>query len=552
MNYSDKPWINHYEEGVKTSIQFEELFLPQMLEGSAQKYPDHIALIFQGYKVSYQELSKMVDCFGACLQDFGIIKGDRVAVLLPNVIHCVVAYYAILKIGAIAVMNNPLYTDRELEHQLNDCGAKVLITLDLLGNRMAALRPLTLIKEIVCASIGDYLPFPKNLLFPLIAKKNNLAAKVNPDKDIYKWKHLLKSQTKKAQQVPLDTDDIAMYQYTGGTTGVSKGAMLTHGNLSKQTQQVVAWFPMFEEGKEIMLGALPFFHVFGLSIAMNFPIFAGWTNILVPRPQAKVLLEAICKYKPTFAPLVPTMYISILQHYRTVKADLSSIKGCFSGSAPLPVEVLKEFERQTGAVIVEGYGLTETSPVTHINPFNGLRKPGSIGIPIPNTDVCIAKLDQVGVDAPIGEPGEILIKGPQVMKGYHNLPQETAKTFTPDGWFKTGDIGRMDSDGYFYIVDRKKDMIITSGYNVYPREIEDVLGEHPKIMEICAVGITHDIRGEVIKIFIVLWPGMTATKDDILDYCKLRLAKYKWPHEIEFRESLPKSNVGKIMRKDLR
>jgi long-chain acyl-CoA synthetase len=449
-------------------------------------------------------------------------------------------------------MNNPLYSDRELKHQFNDAEIKVLITLDLLGNRMIDLRPQTKIKQIVYTSIGDYLPFPKNLLFPLVAKKKNLTAKVKPADNLYRWKPLLAQTQPDPPHVELSLEDTAIYQYTGGTTGVSKGVMLTHGNLSRQVQQVAAWFPGFGAG-EIMLGALPFFHVFGMTTAMNLAIYFSWGNILVPKPQAPQLLEAITKYKPTFAPLVPTMYIGILQHPNIDKVDLTSIIGCFSGSAPLPVEVIKEFESRTGATIVEGYGLTETCPVTHINPFGEgcKRKVGSIGIPISDTECKVAALDNGNVEMPVGESGELLIRGPQVMKAYLNRPDATAKTFT-DEWLHTGDIAQMDEEGYFYIVDRKKDMIISSGYNIYPRDVEEVYYENPKVLEATAIGVPHPKRGETVKVFIVLKKDQTATEEEMIAYCDGKLAKYKWPTEIAFRDELPKTNVGKVLKKELR
>ena len=552
IRYQDKPWLASYEKGTPEKIEYEEKCLPEYLERTVSEFPDKMALLFQGYKITYRELNDMVNRFATCLNDFGIKKGDSVAILLPNLIPCVVCYYAILKIGAIAVMNNPLYSDRELEHQFNDSNSKMLITLDLLGNRMIDLRPKTKIKQIIYTSIGDYLPFPKNILFPLVAKKKKLAASVKSADELYKWKDIIASTSPNPPDVKLSFDDVAMYQYTGGTTGVSKGVMLTHSNLSKNVQQSVAWFSKFKKGEEIMLGALPFFHVFGLTCAMNNAILMGWGHILVPKPQPEPLLEAIGKFKPTFAPLVPTMYIGMLNHPEINKIDMTSIKGCFSGSAPLPVEVIKDFEEITGAVIVEGFGLTETSPVTHINPFaGGKRKVGSIGIPISDTECRIVDLNDGKTDVPVGETGELLIKGPQIMKGYWNKPEETAETLK-DGWLHTGDIAKMDEEGYFYIVDRIKDMIISSGYNVFPRDIDEVFYEHPKVVEACSIGIPHPTRGEAIKVFVVLKEGETATQEELIEYCKDKLATYKLPAEIEFKKELPKTNVGKILRKDLR
>ncbi len=551
--YGVKPWLVHYDDYVTEKLEYDRTCITKFLDQSAETYPDRMALSFQGYTVSYGKLKEMVDRFAACLTDFGVGKGDRVAILLPNLIPCVASYFAVLKIGGIVVMNNPLYSDRELEHQLNDSESKVLITLDLLGNRMIDLRPKTRIRQIVYTSIGDYLPFPKNLLFPLVAKKKKLAADVKSAPDLYRWKQMISKYPPNPPSIELDFEDVAMYQYTGGTTGISKGVMLTHANLSRQVQQIAAWFPKFGMGEEIMLGALPFFHVFGLSTSMNFAVFMGWGNVLVPKPQPDQLIEAISKYKPSFAPLVPAMYIGMLNHPKINSVDLTSIKGCFSGSAPLPVEVIRDFETKTGAVIVEGYGLTETTPVTHINPVSReKRRIGSIGFPIPDTECRIVSLEDGKTDLPVGESGELLVRGPQVMKGYLNMPEETAAVLTEDGWLHTGDIAKMDEDGFFYIVDRKKDLIISGGYNVYPRDIDEVFFEHPKVQEACSVGIPHPLRGEAVKVFVTLKEGETATQEELLEFCKGRLAKYKWPTEIEFRDELPKTNVGKILRKELR
>jgi long-chain acyl-CoA synthetase len=550
--YEDTPWKTHYEPGVPLQISYDDICLPEFLELSAKQFPNNPALIFEGYQLSYQQLHSLVNRLAGAIADLGIIKGDRVAILLPNIIPCVVAYYAVLKLGGIAVMNNPLYTDHELEYQFNDSGAKVLITLDLLANRMIALRPKTSIDHIIHTSLGDYLPALKRLFFPLVAKFKKLSAKVPPAPNVYTWKATLAETHSKPPEVSISQTDVAMYQYTGGTTGISKGVILTHGNLSKQTQQLAAWFPKLNKGKEIMLGALPFFHVFGLTTAMNLSVSLGWANVLVPKPYPDALIKAINTYKPTFAPLVPTMYIGILNHPDVHKADLKSITGCFSGSAPLPHDVISEFEAKTGAIIVEGYGLTESSPVTHVNPFaGGRRKVGSIGVPISDTLCRIVDIEDNTKVVPCGETGELLVKGPQVMQGYWNRPKETELSLT-DGWLHTGDIGYMDEEGYFYIVDRKKDMILSGGYNVYPRDIEEVLFDHPSIQEAAAVGFPDAKLGEVAKVFVVLKQGESITEKELSAYCRERLAKYKVPAKIEFRKDLPKSNVGKILKKELR
>lgn len=541
-----KPWLAHYDEGVPHTIDYRQVTLPEILAANIREYSDRTALYFLGFRLSYAELGEMIDRFAAALAGFGIGKGDRVAILLPNTIPCVAAYHATLKLGAVAVMNNPLYTDRELIHQLSDSGASCLVTLDLLADRMATLRTTTAIRQIVYTSFEDYLPSA------LKAAKVVRTADVTPAENLYSWCALLEEQTPRTEIASLAMSDMAMLQYTGGTTGLAKGAMLTHGNISRQLQQIDAWFPIFNREKdEVMLGALPFFHVMGLTTSMNYALYLAWSNILVPKPQPDQLINTLKRCKPSFVSMVPTMYIGILRHPEIDSLDLSCIKGCFSGSAPLPVEVISEFRSRTGATISEGFGLSESCPVTHINPCRGKTKIGSIGLPLPDTDCRIVDLIDGITDVPLGEAGELIVKGPQVMAGYWNRPDETAATLR-NGWLYTGDIATMDSEGYFYIVDRKKDMIISGGYNIYPREIDEVLFTHPKVMEVCAVGVPHPTRGEQIKIFVVLKPGEAATAPEMIDFCRERLATYKLPTMVAFCKELPKSAVGKVLRKDLR
>lgn len=549
--YHTHPWYTAYDTKTVKTIEYTDALIPDFLDRAATEYPDRVALIFQGYTLTFQELNTLTDQFCTVLQGFGIRSGDRVAILLPNTIPCVIAYYATLRLGAVAVMNNPLYSNSELEYQFNDSGAKLLVTMDLLADRMVQLRKTTRIRVIIHTSMGDYLPFAKRLLFPLVARKKGLAAAVQPADNLFEFKAVLKTARKMEQRPAIDIDDVAMVQYTGGTTGVPKGALLTHRNLSCQNQQLEAWFPDFVRGDGIMLGALPFFHVFGLSTSMNFAIYMAWTNVLVPKPQPQPLFDAIEKFRPSFAPLVPTMFIGMLNHPEFETRDLSSLEESFSGSSPLPVEIINAFQKRTGSIIVEGYGLTESSPVTHVNPGKGTRKPGSIGLPL--SDVCcrIVDTDDGITEMPVGEPGELMVKGPQVMKGYLNRPEETGKAITSDGWLHTGDIAFMDRDGYFFIIDRIKDLIISGGYNVYPREIEEVLYEHPKVVEACCVGIPHPKRGEAVKVFLQLKPGTSVTQEEIIEFCSHKLAKYKWPIEVETRPTLPKSTVGKILKTDL-
>ncbi len=550
IRYDDKPWLKFYDEGVPAKIKYQELCIPDLLENSAKEFPDHTALIFQGYKVSYRELREMVYRFATCLASFGVKKGSAVAILLPNMIPTVVAYYAVQKLGAIAVMNNPLYTNHELEYQFNDSGSVVLVTIDLLANRMIELRPKTKIKQIVYTSLGDYLPFPKSLIFPLIAKKKGLAADVNPAQDVYAWKDCIANFSPNPPEVKIKWEDVAIYQYTGGTTGVSKGAMLTHKNLTSMVQMYASWFKS-ERGKEIAMASPPIFHILGMSAAMNLPIYQGWTDVLIPKPQAKELLEAIRKYRPTMSPLVPTMYIGMLEHPDLKKTDLTCFKLITSGGSSLPVEILSKFKELTGVDINEGFGMTETSPQTHLNPFYGLKKPGSIGVPYPDTDVKIVDIETGKKEMPVGEAGEMIFRGPQITKGYLKKPEETEKAIR-NGWLYSGDIAYMDEDGYFYVVDRKKDLIISSGYNVYPRDVEEVFYQHPAINKVAVIGIPDKKRGENVKAFVTLKEGQKATSDELMKFCQERLAKYKWPVEIEIRDALPESNVGKILKKELR
>lgn len=545
----DKPWLKSYAQGVVSAVQYERITVADALNRMAQKYPDKAALVFLDVRITYRQLNDMVNSFANALIDMGVKPGDKVAMLLPNMPQIVIASYGAWRAGAVVVMNNPLYTDTELEHQLKNSESTVLVTLDLLGPRMIALKPKTPVKKIVVAHIRDHLKFPKKQLLPIVAKDKH--RDIPPTPDVFEWMDIIKKYPATDPKLSVDFDSLASLQYTGGTTGVSKGVMLTHKNLSSNVQQINAWFPDFVEGEMVMLGVLPFFHSFGLTCVMNLTIWKAGTDVLIPRPEPKAILEAIHKHRINFYPAVPTIYVGLLNHPDLAKFDISSIKGCFSGAAPLPVEVIKEFESKTGSQICEGYGLSETSPVVTINPWGGKTKVGSIGLPIADTEIRIVDLEEGTKDMPQGQPGEVIIRGPQVTSGYYKMPDETAKT-VKDGWLFTGDIGTMDNDGYFYIVDRKKDMIIAGGYNIYPRDIDEVLFEHPKILEACAIGVPDSYRGETVKAFVVLKPGETMTAEEVMEYCKEKLAKYKVPTMVEFIDTLPKSGVGKILRKELR
>ena len=542
----EKPWLAHYDPGVPPEIQVPDIPLWRFLEESARRFPQNVALEFLGKTLSYQELWGLARRFAQGLKDLGVRPGDRVAIMLPNSPQFVIAFYGTLLAGGVGVNTNPMYTPRELHHQLRDAGARFLVILDQLLPRYLEVKGEVPVEKVVRTGIQDYLPFPKNLLYPLLLRRKGEAPKALEG---LPWRAFLRPGT--PRPVPLDLDDLALLQYTGGTTGLAKGAMLTHRNLSANALQVRAWIPDFREGEEVVLGAIPFFHVYGMTVAMNLALLGGAKLVLLPRPEIKAIVEAIEKHQVTHFPGVPTLYVAFNNFPGIEKRNVKSIRICLSGAAPLPVEVAKRFEELTGARLIEGYGLSEASPVTHSNPVLGLIKKGSIGMPFPGVDAKV--VDEEGKELPPGEVGELAVKGPNVMKGYWNRPEETQKTLK-DGWLFTGDLAKMDEDGYFYIVDRKKDMIIAGGYNIYPREVEEVLYQHEAVQEAAVVGVPDPYRGETVAAFLVLKPeyqGKVSEKD-IERFCRQNLAAYKVPRIIQFRESLPKSSVGKILRRELR
>ena len=545
----DRIWHKVYSPPVPTSIEYEELTLGQNLERTAARHPDTVALIMMGKNITYRELNTLVDRFANALAAQGIQKGDRVALIMPNMPQMVIAAYAVFKLGAAVVMNNPLYTERELEHQLSDSAAKMCICMDLLVPRIKKIQPKTGVRTIIAAHIRDYLPFPVKQLFPFV--KKGMHRKVEPGEGVLEFMDLLKKHPPSLPDVDVRPADMAALLYTGGTTGKSKGVVLSHFNCSAVLQQMRAWLYDAEEGRDSLIAVFPFFHVAGFTAIMNQSVMRGLTMVLVPRPEPQTVLDTLKKYKPTWLGCVPTIYVGLLSHPEFPKTDLSFVKGCLSGAAPLAMETIKEWDKVVGATIIEVYGMTESTTLCHANPWGGKTKVGSVGIPIPDTDCRIVDLEDGTSDMPLGEPGEILIKGPQVTKGYYNQPEETADAFT-DGWFHTGDIGYMDDEGYLFIVDRKKDMVIAGGYNIYPREIDEVLYEHPKVQEACAVGVPDPYRGETIKAFVVLKPGESTSEEEIIKFCRERLAAYKAPKLVEFLDELPKSAIGKVLRRELR
>ncbi|RLI30461.1 long-chain fatty acid--CoA ligase [Candidatus Bathyarchaeota archaeon] len=549
-----KPWLKFYPEGVPASIDYPKITLPQMLKNTAKKYPNHTAIIFESYKMTYSELSEAVDRFATALHSLGISKGDKVAIFLPNIPQFVIAYYGILTVGGVVTAINPLYKEREVERQLNDSEAKAIVTLDLLYPIVEKVWEKTKVEHVIVASIKEYLPPVKRVLGTLLKKIP--MRKVEPRPGVHFFKELIERYPPEPPEVEINPqEDLAVLQYTGGTTGVPKGAMLTHFNLVSNAVAATYWLRS-EEAKEVHMGILPLFHIYGMTVAMNSPIYGAGTVVLIPRFDPEKILSAIEKYKITVFCGVPTLYAMLINFPKVAKYDLSSVKFCISGAAPLPPEVQKRFMELTGAVLVEGYGLTEAAPVTHANPLDPTMKTvkiGTIGIPWPDTDAKIMDAETGEKELPPGEVGELVVKGPQVMKGYWKMPEET-KAVLRDGWLYTGDLAVMDEDGYFRIVDRKKDLIKYKGYSVYPRELEDVLYEHPAVKLCAVVGKPDPVAGEIPKAFIVLKPEYEGkvSEEEIIKWISERVAAYKRIREVEFRKELPVSAVGKVLRRVLR
>ncbi|MCE5265021.1 MAG: long-chain fatty acid--CoA ligase [Deltaproteobacteria bacterium] len=546
----ERVWHKSYAPGVLPAIEPEKITMGEVLRRTAGRFPDRTAFYFLGRKISFAELESLVNRFTRALAALGVRAGDKVAMLMPNLPQLVIANHACYRLGAITAMNNPLYSERELEHQINDSDARFLVTLDLLLPRALKIKPATKIEAIIPCHINDYLPFPKKQLYPFVKKA--MYRKVEPGPGVCPFLDLIGKQTDDSP-VPIDAkwEDVAAFVYTGGTTGVSKGAMLTHANICGVLQQFRAWFPDLKDGEESLMGVYPIFHSAGYSVSQNLTIWGGWTSIMIPRPEPGIIIEMLKACRPGFLPGVPTIFVGLLNREEFRKMDLSFIRGFFGGAAPLPPETVKQLTDLTGKGIYDVYGLTENTAFATATPWKGKAKPGTVGVPLPSTDLKIVDLDTGTEAQPAGTAGEICIKGPQLMTGYYKKPEET-KIALRDGWLYTGDIGFLDEDGHLTVVDRKKDMIVAGGYNIYPKEIDEVLFGHPKILEACAVGVPDEYRGETVKAFIVVRPGETLIEEEIIAYCRERLALYKVPRKISFLESLPKSAVGKILRRELR
>ncbi len=548
------PWLNSYPDGIDWDHPLAGISLPEMFDAAVKAHGDNVCTNFLGAELTYDDIGYMADRFAAGLLAKGYGRGHRIGLFLPNTPFYVAAFYGILKTGATVVNFNPLYTVEELEHQARDSSITAMVTLDLelLYGKIAKLAEAGLIQSVIVCPFTDILPTFKSLLFRLF-KGKELAGRSEIEDNpaaIY-WSEITGNDGKHTPAVIKPDEDIALLQYTGGTTGTPKGAMLTHSNLTINVEQIVLWSPTLDFKRERVMGILPFFHVFAMTTVLNFAVRTGATMILMPRFDLDQAVALIRKHKPTILPGVPTLYTALLNHGKLQPADLGELKLGISGGAPLPLDVRRRFEDFSGCKLVEGYGLSETSPVATVNPIVGLDKENSIGQPVCQTVISIRALDDSTKVMPLNEPGEICIKGPQVMPGYWNKPDETADTFVGD-YFKTGDVGYMDEDGFTFIIDRIKDMINCSGFKVYPRQIEDAIYAHPAVLEVTVIGIPDEYRGEAPKAFIKLKPGETATADDIFKHLKPKISKIEMPEEIEFRDELPKTMVGKLSKKELR
>jgi long-chain acyl-CoA synthetase len=546
------PWLDSYPPGVPEHVEVPATSLARLLADAARDFPNAPAIHFEGRTISYAQLADQAWRFAGALAGLGVVKGTKVGLVLPNCPQAVVAFFGALRLGAVVVQNNPLYTEEELAHQLGDAGVEVVICLDLVYERVKGLRARTpSIREVVVTSVLDGLPALKRVLAPYTKKGKAASAAVAKDEPVRRWRELLSAASAAPAEAAVDpAADLALLQYTGGTTGLSKGVMLTHANLRANVEQVRAWFPDADPGREVMMAVLPFFHVYGLTVCLLFGMRVGAALVLQPRFDLDAVLAAVGRYRPSLFPGVPTMYVAINNAVAKGGHDLSSIKACLSGAAPLPLEVAERFERYSGGRLVEGYGLSECSPVALANPIYGKRKAGTIGMPLPDTLARVVDPSDPDRALPNGEPGELAVRGPQVMRGYWNQPEESAEVLR-DGWLLTGDMAVMDDEGYFTIVDRKKDLIIAGGYNIYPREVEEVLYGHPKVLEVCVAGVPDTYRGETVKAFVVLREGEQATQDEIREFAKVRLTAYKVPRAVEFRAELPKTLVGKVLRRAL-
>ena len=555
-----RPWHRHYDTGVPTSLDIPDVRLDELLARTATQRPDQTALVFFDRVTTFSELDASANRLAAALQARGVTPGNRVSVFMANCPQVVLAYEAIWRCGAVVVPSNPLYTAAEFAHQARDAGSKIVICMSMMWDRVQSALPATDIERVIVTNIKEALPGLKRVLFGLLKEKKgghhaDLSGRSNAE-----WlEGVMASAPERPEPVPVRAKDPAVLMYTGGTTGLPKGAILTHRNMVANSMQGAAWSTGLVEGAEVMLTAIPLSHSYGMTVCMNHSIDRGYSQVIVPDARdIGGLLGVISKHRPTLFPGVPALYSAILTHPKVAAGmvDLSSIKQCLSGAAGLPPEIQRRFQDATKGRLVEGYGLSEASPITHCNPLGGEDRVGSIGIPLPETDCRILDEETEITEVAPGERGVMCISGPQIMSGYWKRDEDTASSLRTDGagrvWLHTGDVAVMDGEGFFRIVDRKKDMILASGgFNVYPREIEDILVEHPSVLEAGVIGVPTGAADQRAKAFVVLEPGTAATEDEIIEFCRERLARYKVPKQVEFRDELPRTFVGKVLRREL-
>lgn len=549
----DRPWLKKYDHGVPYRLEIPPVPLYKFLEDAAKASGDQPCTVFKGRAVSYAEMNELTDRLAAGLAAQGVKKGDPVAIFMPNSAQFVMAFFAILKAGGIVVATNPLYSAREIEHQLNDAGVEVMLVMSNFYNLVKSVQPKTKLRRLIVTNIKEYLPPLLRFLFGLTKEKKGGHRVTLAEGDIWLKDVLAAHDRTQRPKLDVGAEDVALFQYSGGTTGLSKAAIATHRNLVANTLQISSFMPDARQGEEVVLMAIPMFHVYGMVAGMSFAVKSGASMIMIPNPRDTAdVLSSIDKYHPTIFPGVPTMYNAINNHPDVAagKYNLTSIAACISGSAPLMRETKDRFEGLTGGKLVEGYGLSEAPTATHCNPLQGENRAGSIGLPLPEVECRIISLDDGVTSLPVGEVGELTIRSPNVMRGYHNMPEETAVTLR-EGWLFTGDIARMDEDGYFYIVDRKKELIKPGGYQVWPREVEEEIAKNPKVLEVGVAGVPDAYRGETVKAWIVVRPGETLTEEEVKAWCKERMAPFKVPTLVEFRDELPKTTVGKILRREL-
>ncbi|MGH8868809.1 MAG: AMP-binding protein [Actinomycetes bacterium] len=557
--YDERPWLRWYPAGIPPEIDVPDVPLTRLLDDAAEQFPRRTAIAFFGRTMTYRRLVDHVDRFASALSDVGVRRGDRVALVLPNCPQAVISFYAVLRLGAVVVQHNPLYTVPELHHQLTDSGSKVVVCYDGVYERVAEARLGTAVRDIVVTSLADYLPWTKRRLLslPLASareKREKLVTELPLSAEVLDFVQMLADAPGGHRQVRVDpSQDVALLQYTGGTTGLPKGAMLTHRALVANAHQTGTWDYQVVKGKETTLAVLPLFHVYGLTLCLTTTVFVAGSLVLLPLFEPDLVLDAVKKYRPTIFPGVPPMYSKLLEHPRLERYDLKSIRTCVSGAMRLPPEVVDEFQKETGGNLVEGYGLTESSPVALANPLNANARAGTVGLPLPSTEARIVdeNADDPHRVMPVGDAGELAIRGPQMFSGYWGQPNESA-TMLRDGWLLTGDICVMSPGGYFTVIDRKRDVIMASGFSIFPSEIEDALLEHPGIAECAVVGVPDPYRGETVKACIVTGPGQVLTAYEVEQHCAARLTAYKVPKIVEFREDLPKNMIGKVLRRVLR